>query len=299
MKVNRVTDSMTKRHDLLLVIVLTILLLSGCHDDGMTELNSSLKISRDLPSDTQVHIENDPFDIGNEILKDLKREHVSSFRSMKTKLKLIVLDPGHQEFGNYELEPIGPGSNELKAKVSSGTEGVLSGKKEYDLNLEMALVLEKLLIEKGYRVILTRYENSVDLSNSERAQIANENNADVFLRLHANGSDNSDVHGIMLICQTKDNPFQKDLYDQSSNLARLLLDELVESTNGRKQYVWETDGMSGINWSEVPTCIIEVGYMTNPHEEALLMSEEYQALIALGISNGLDKYFDTIENKLP
>ena len=70
-----------------------------------------------------------------------------------------------------------------------------------------------------------------------------------------------------------------------------MLDELCAAAGCRKLYVWETDTMSGINWSRVPVTIVEVGFMTNPAEDALLATEAYQDKLAAGIANGVDRYF--------
>ena len=203
---------------------------------------------------------------------------------------LVVIDPGHQQYANTEQEPVGPGASETKIKVSGGTTGTATGVPEYELTLDIGLQLRDKLLERGYQVIMVRDTNEVDISNSERAEIANEADADVFIRLHANGSPDSGVTGAMTICQTPANPYNGDVYEQSRALSENILDSYIYKTGINRQYVWETDTMSGINWSEVPTTILEMGFMSNTGEDRSMQDDDMQQKMVEGIADGIDEY---------
>ena len=210
------------------------------------------------------------------------------------KKKVICIDAGHQTKANLEKEPIGPGAKTTKFKVTGGTSGLWTKQTEYSLALKVAKKLKKILKKRGYKVIMCRTKNDVNMSNSERAAIANNSNADAFIRIHANGAASKSVNGAMTICQTKNNPFNSSIYANSKLFSEKVLDGVVNKTGCKKLYVWETDTMSGINWSKVPVTIIEMGYMTNEAEDRALNTASYQKKMAEGMADGIDAYFKAL-----
>lgn len=205
----------------------------------------------------------------------------------------IAIDPGHQSHGNSDTEPVGPGSTVMKTKVSGGTIGVSTGVYEYELTLDIALMLRDALVSKGYNVVLIRQSNDVDISNAERAEIANNAGADIFIRLHADGSDNSSVRGATALCQTRSNPYNSYIYDKSRVLSECVLGCYTQATGIKSRGVVETDDMTGINWSKVPVTLIEMGFMSNASEDINMNDDEFQKLMVEGLVNGIDMYFQT------
>ena len=205
---------------------------------------------------------------------------------------VVVLDPGHTGVVVGGYEPLGPGSSEKKAKDTSGTEGVVTKVAEYKLTLKVAKQLSSRLKKQGCKVVMTRTNSKGALSCVQRAKIANKAKADAYLRIHANGSSLSSANGAMTICVTRSNRYvSSKLYKKSYALSKAVLDSYVKATGCKKEYIWETDSMTGNNWSKVPTTLIEMGYMSNPSEDRKMQTKAYQKKMVKGMADGIQAYF--------
>ena len=194
----------------------------------------------------------------------------------KVRSKIIAIDAGHQRKGNSAQEPIGPGASATKPKVASGTHGNASGLNEYELTLQVSLQLRDELEARGYEVYM----------------LAAESGADILVRIHANGSDNTSISGALTMAPSNSNPYlTKSVISASQTLSRKIVDSFCAATGAKNQGVMSTDAMSGINWSTIPVSIVEMGYMTNRAEDLKMASASYQAKMVQGIANGIDAYY--------
>ncbi len=206
---------------------------------------------------------------------------------------VIGIDPGHQKHGNYDKEPVAPGSSTTKAKVSSGTQGRFTRVPEYVLNLEVGLKLRDSLKALGATVIMSRTSHNVDISNAKRARMMNDVPVDCWIRIHADGSDDASKHGMhMLVPSGKMNTSDKSVIKDSVKFGDTLLDEIIAATGAKDLGLQYRDDQTGFCWSAVPVCTIEMGYMTNEKEDRLLATKSYQNKIVKGMVQGFLDWFE-------
>ena len=210
--------------------------------------------------------------------------------SGKTNGKTIVLDPGHASYIPSGSEPIGPGSGVYKAKDTYGARGVSTGITEAALNLTIAQQLRAELIGRGYKVALTRETGDVAISCVERTNVANTLKASAYIRIHADSSGGS-ARGAQTICVSNNSPYRNTKYSASDKLSRYVLDTYCKTTGIANRGVWYTDTMTGNNWSNVPTTLIEMGFLSNTAEDIWMNTPANQAVMVKGIADGIDAYF--------
>lgn len=205
--------------------------------------------------------------------------------------KIVMIDPANQAVVNAEQVEIGPDTEVTKQGASTGNVGTTLGTKESELNLTYANLLKTELESRGYQVLLTRDTDQINLSNKDRALLANDSEATVYVRIQMNFSENSSLTGVMGVCMPEDSAFNGDLYKDSYRLTTRLIEGVLNNTACTNQGIYETDQMTAINWSEKPVALIKLGYLSNADEEAKLVDTSYQQEIIKGLADGLDAYY--------
>ena len=234
----------------------------------------------------------------------VKASKKRSLPVVNKKLPLIVVDAGH-------------GGSDLGAKGYRGIQ-------EKNVNLAIALRLKDILTSRyKYRVILTRGDDTF-IPLPGRGKIANDNNADVFVSVHANAAPRQAAHGIEtyylgqghseeakataarengeLVKSVKDDETQEILasmisttkINKSSRLAGNIQNQLYQSM--RKKY----SGVKNLGVKEGPffvlhdtnmaSVLVEVGFVTNPREESRLKQSSYLDRLASSIAKGVSKF---------
>ncbi|ATI53966.1 N-acetylmuramoyl-L-alanine amidase [Bacillus cereus] len=203
---------------------------------------------------------------------------------------LVVIDPGHQQKANLNLEPIGPGATTQKYKVTDGTTGVVTKKREAVLVLEMAFVLKEKLEAKGMQVLMTRTSQDVDISNKERATLANDHKANLFLRLHADGSENPNQSGFAVLTPAEGGPYTKEIYAESLQISQTIVKKMRENQQVKVNGIKFRDDLSGFNWSKVPGVLLELGFMSNHEEDKKLSDPQYVNSLLQSVTDSVDEY---------
>jgi N-acetylmuramoyl-L-alanine amidase len=199
---------------------------------------------------------------------------------------LVCLDPGHgtaPEVGR-QVEPIGPGSAQLKIKDPGGAAG------EAQVALAIARRTRELLLARGYRVAMTRNAAGYRGGNRERARFCNARGAALMIRIHADGSSDPGVHGVSTLVPALRRGWTSDVYGASGRAGRLLQRELVAATRAKNLGVVERADLTGFNWADVPVVLVETGFMSNRREAALLRSAAYQQQVAGALARGTQRF---------
>ncbi len=202
---------------------------------------------------------------------------------------IVCIDPGHQAKSDLRQEPIGPGATETKDRVRGGATGVATRMPEYELVLQISMNLKARLEAAGVTVVMVRETNDVNISNSERATMANEAGADLFVRVHADGSTDSNIAGLSVLYPGK-NQWTGPIVEPSVRAATAVHDATVAATGAVSRGTVARTDLSGFNWSKVPAILVECGFVTNPVEDKLLASPHYQDKLAEGMTNGILTY---------
>ncbi|WP_018247902.1 N-acetylmuramoyl-L-alanine amidase family protein [Orenia marismortui] len=189
-------------------------------------------------------------------VNDLKKEFDLSKRK-------IVIDAGH---GGHDPGAIG-----------------VMGLQEKQVNYQIAKKVEALLKEKGFNTMMTR-DNDYFISLSKRAERANRINADIFVSIHANSNARASANGTATYGHwdaSKDN-WALAWYVQSEIIKRTGLQD-----NGLK-----AANFAVLRQTDMPAILIETAFLSNPSEEKLLASKEFQQRSAEGIVAGIEKYYE-------
>jgi N-acetylmuramoyl-L-alanine amidase len=179
----------------------------------------------------------------------------------------IIIDAGH---GGPD-----PGSSGKK-----GTE-------EKKITLAVALKLGPILEKSGYKVIYTRKTDNIQWSGQkeellERAAIANNANADLFVSIHTNSSEISNINGT--------ETYYNSLSSNGKKAAQYIQNEVIKQVKLKDRGI-KTEDYSVLRNVSAPSVLIELAYISTPSEENILNNSDYQNKFAQGIANGVNKYF--------
>lgn len=202
---------------------------------------------------------------------------------------IVCIDPGHQANANSGQEPVGPGASETKAKVTGGATGAVTGQREHALVLTLSEKIKERLERYGVTVVMTRTTAGVDISNSQRAAVANSAGADLFLRVHADSNTNADVRGISTLYPAG-NDWVAPISEESLKAASAIHRQMLASTGAQDRGVNDRADLSGFNYATVPSVLVETGYLSNPIDDRQLADPAYQDTLADAIARGVLEY---------
>lgn len=200
---------------------------------------------------------------GTELIISI-RKPPEIFKAYPLREKTIVIDPGHG--GKY---PGAIGPRDIHEK---------------DVVLEISKFLSNILEDRGAKVIMTRTED-MNVELQERIDFAVQNDADLFVSIHANshavGADALNYHGSMTLYN----------YKYNQKLAEIMLDSIVEKMKLPKARVWKRSDLVVLRRPQVPSVLIETAFLMHPDDNWYLLQPVHQKEFAEAMMNGIIDYF--------
>lgn len=214
---------------------------------------------------------------------------------------VVFIDPAKQIYADPKKEPLFPSWNSdyppEKQRMTKGAVGVATGAFEYEITLDVAEKLKHELELRGYTVILSRASHTASLSNKERAEAGNQSDAEIMLRLTAQGTENPETRGVLAFVDSADNLFTSDNYENNFYMANAILTEICSATDVNRLGIFQTEKTVFLNYAKKPAVTVQMGFLSNAEEDRNLSDPEYQNKLARGIANGIDTYFQYMDMK--
>lgn len=265
------------------------------YDVDYDEMRKEIKIK--LPV-TATNLPDGTLQIGDQLVRDIsvergRNETEITIRFRRGVVYSVLSRPQDQVISIQAIrnEEVLPQNTTIVVDAGHGGKdpGAVSGStREKDINLQTAFKLRDALLSRGYNVIMTR-DTDVFIDLYSRPRIANENNADLFISLHANATLSSSINGLeILYCPSYGS--DKKIDDQFP-FAEFVYNSILQQTGRTGRGIIKRPELVVLRETEMPAVLVETGYMTNPTELALVVSDHYQSQVVQGIANAVDNYF--------
>ena len=202
----------------------------------------------------------------------------------------VCVDPGHQGVECYAKEPMGPGLSGYHNTTNGQAQGTVTRRYESVVVLEVGKKLRNALLAEGASVVMTREDQETPVTNMRRAEIANDAEAHVFIRLHCDSSGNRKARGIFVYIPLS-STYAKEVADKDTyrTYGEALLKAMQDATGVTKGTVRQNNSYVASNWAKMPAFLIEFGFMSNPDDDVLISTPEFQQKLVEGIVNGVEE----------
>ncbi|ETT68518.1 MULTISPECIES: N-acetylmuramoyl-L-alanine amidase [Paenibacillus] len=200
-----------------------------------------------------------------------------------TDSKLVIIDLNAESTDDTSTQPGNDGKKLVVLDAGHGAKdsGAVGVTGKYEKNFNLAIVLKTAALlkkESNIDVVLTRSDDTF-LELKDRAAMANNLKADLFISVHANSSASSAASGTETYYQR----------EASKALAKVMHKYLVEATGLSDRGV-RYGNFHVIRETKMPAVLLEVGYLSNKKDETLLFTEALQNKVAASIVSGIKEY---------